>query len=297
LAGRMIGSISSLGNSLDNDFENARSYYTALSQNFALETDNVVATVQWGGLFLDCTGATETDVHSGLPRYIVTVDADMVSSTTWWSLNNCADGVWIINIGGTDDVSFTGGDFPGISERVVFNVLGSGRTINVASGVAGNLLGPNHYFSQTGGVTHGLVIVGDILACISTTEPNCHDFQSYDIVTVNTGDINSGDDSIPVSGNTQFALGDSLDINGGSESVTVTSLSIVDGQSYINVDPAVSGNYASGTFMSTTVNDPSLHNRTLTPPTIITTTSSANGASGLTVGITAVVAAFFYALF
>jgi len=297
LASRMIGNISTLGHSLDNDFENARSYYTALSQNFALETDNVAASVQWGGLFLDCTGATETDVHSGLPSYIVTVDADMVSSTTWWSMNNCADGVWIINIGGTDDVSFSGGDFPGVSERVVFNVLGSGRTINVASGVAGNILGPNQYFSQTGGVTHGLVIVGDVISALSTTEPDCHDFQSYDIVTVNTDAANSGDSNIAVSGNSQFALGDSLDINGGVESVTITQLTIVDGQPFLTVDPAITGNYASGTFMGTTVNKPSSHNRTLTPPTIITTTSSANGASGLTVGITAIIAAFFYALF
>jgi len=297
LAGRMIGSISTLGHSLDNDFENARSYYTSLSQNFALETDNVAASIQWGGLFLDCTGATETDTHSGLPRFIVTIDSDMLLGSTWWSLNNCADGVWIINIGGADDVTFQGGDFPGISERVLFNVLGSGRTISVVSGVSGNILGPNHYFSQTGGVTHGLVIVGDILASLSTTQPDCHDFQSYDIVTVNTDTINAGDSDIPVAGNTQFALGDQVDINGGSESVTVTDLTIVDGQSYITVDPAVSGSYTQGTFISTTINDPSLHNRTLSTPTVITTTSSANGASGLTVGITAIVAAFFYALF
>jgi len=294
LAERMIMNNTVEGHNLDDDFENARSYYASLSQNFALEVDNVVSSVQWSGLFLDCTGATETS--NGLPRYIITLDADIFASISWYSLVNCSsEGVWIINIGGTDDVTFQGGDFPGISERVLFNVLGSGRTINVASGVAGNILGPNNYFSQTGGVTHGLVIVGDILASLSATNPNCYDFQAYDIVTVTTSSINSGDTSIDVANNDNFATGDSLNL-GGTQNVTITGLFVINGQDVITVNPPSSGDYGSGTFLTTTVPNPTFNNRTVTPPTVIDQSSS-NGSSILSAAFALLIAALIYTLF
>jgi len=288
LASRMIANISTLGYNLDSDFEDARSYYVALSSNFELETDNVALTAQWSGIFLDCTNATE--VSNGLPRYIVTIDSSVLAASTWWSLNACdINGVWIINIGGTGDVTFQGANFPGISERVLFNVLGSGRTINVGSGVTGSILGPNQEYSQTGGATYGLVIVGDVSAALSTSQPNCADFAPFDVVTVNIQPINSGDTSIAVSGNGQFTGGDSLDV-GGSENVIVQETIIDNGQYYMTVNPPVSGSYGSGTFLTTTVNNP--NNRTITPPTIIDGSSS---GSSLAVGLVAVIA-FFAAL-
>jgi len=291
LASRMIANISTLGYSLDSDFEDARSYYAALSSNFELETDNVALTTQWSGIFLDCSNATEVSANDGLPRYIVTIDSSVLAASTWWQLNACdVDGTWIINIGGTGDVTFQGGNFPGISERVLFNVLGSGRTINVGSGVAGSILGPNQEFSQTGGATYGLVIVGDVSAALSTSQPNCIDFAPFDVVTVNTESINPGDTSISVSGNDQFTGGDSLDI-GGSENVTVQETIIDNGQYYMTVNPPINGSYGSGTFLTTTVNNP--NNRTIVPPTIVDGSSSSG--SSLAVGLVIVIA-FFAAL-
>jgi len=272
LEARITANDTTQGGNLDADFESARAYYTSISQNLALEADNVVATIQWSGLFLTCADASATS-------YAVTVDGDTFAQISWYSVDNCnPSATWVFNVGGTDQVSFVGGSFPGVAEIVLYNILGSGRDIFVESGVIGNILAPNHYYSQIGGNTLGIVIAGDVLTIKSASMPFCSDFQNYGIDTFSSDAIAAGSNSINVVSLNAFNDGDQVTVGDG-DTVTISELQIVDGQPVLVVDPAVGGDYPSNTNIHVTVNGNAT--RTIPNPTIITTpagSSSENSA-------------------
>jgi len=249
LAARMIGNVSDAGN-LDSAFDNAQAYYTALSQNFALQTSNVNVTAQWSGIFFDCEGQSD--------RYSANVDAALLNAATWYSvLPSCQYGAtWVINVVGTADVTFQGGDFPGIIEKVIYNVVGSGRTISGTSGIVGNVLAPTSTFSQTGGVTRGIVIAADITNYLSGTNPNCQSYLPFEIVVQVNGQAVAGSVRLPVASFSQLIAGDTLNTGTGTTQVTGR---IQDGdQYYLQVSPPTVDNLGPGSYISSTVNDTAL---------------------------------------
>jgi choice-of-anchor A domain-containing protein len=249
LAERIGGNATTAGRYLDADFDTARNYYASISDNLALEANNVVVTEQWSGLFLTCNSNTAT-------RHVATVDGAVFGRVSWYSLEGCnAAATWIINVGGSGAVDLNGGNFPGIAERVLYNILGSGRTVSSSSGVAGNILAPRHTFQQTGGVTHGLVIAGDITAALSTSNPNCEDFAAFTINTVSTGAVEAGSTRVPVAGLSSFVAGDTITIQSSGEEATIDGLLMVDGQPTLELSAALANPIDEGSFIEGTVSD------------------------------------------
>jgi len=267
LKARIIG-ISTVIGDKDADFEAGRTFYANLQTKFSTGTDNVVATVKWGGLFLKCNDVAAT-------FYYVTITGAQLSSITWYNLENCNfQASYVINVGGAGPLTIAGGRFPTITERVVYNILGSGRVINLLTEVAGSILAPNNIYHQTNGVTKGLVIVGDVTAVIQSNLPNCDKFDPVVISAITrariqgTGPNRAAEGQgtyVPVYSLGSYSVGDQLTI--GSETVTIIG-GVVDGAGnfYFKVDPAIQGNYGAGTTISTTVDDPSSVVRTAITP-------------------------------
>jgi choice-of-anchor A domain-containing protein len=282
LAARVTETITTLGHNLDADFESARSYYSSISDNFNLETPNVVTSVQYSAIFFTCNSDVAT-------RYIASVGASTFGQTTWYSVENCnPDASWVINVQDDgSDVVFQGDNFPGIAERVLYNIRGS-RTVHIGSGVAGNILAPHCTVSQTGGVTLGLLIAGDISAALSTLNPFCNDFRPYGITTRSAEGVSAGDTEIPVASFSALIAGDSISI--GSETTTITARQTVDGQDVLIVDPALTGDHASGSTIATTVTDTSAPR---VPDTVEIITTPQSSASAVFASVILVVAALF----
>jgi len=169
---------------------------------------NAVASLQYGdGLLITCTDNTAILNH-------VVVDGAVFSQVKWYSLQHCNFVArWIIDITGTGNIVIQGGAFPGIVERVIYNIMGSGRTISTTNGVAGHVFAPNNIFSQPAGVTYGLVIAGDIPIAKQQNKPNCQNFNPVTVTTKLKQAIQSGDTIIYVVDYPDFIVGDLICIN------------------------------------------------------------------------------------
>jgi hypothetical protein len=227
-----------------------------------------------------------------------------LSQATWYSLDNCNIlASYVINVGGSGDVVFQGDRFPTVIERVVYNIEGSGRYVNVTTGIGGNILAPNNILYQTNGVTRGLVVFGDVQATVQNNKPNCQHFDAIVIVGKTNGDIvdpvsskrNVEADSakysyIPVASFGSFAVGDIVTI--GGQNVTIVGGAQQGSQLFLVVSPQIS-NYPSGTSFSTTINDPSsVTTRPQINPTMDVTSSASSVVACLLVVVCAVLAAF-----
>jgi len=151
---------------LDPSFDLAYTYYRNLSDAFAMVTPNVNVQFQDGGIFLSANDRT-------LDRYYIQVDADMWSKAQWFSVSNmnvAAD--MVVTITGSGNPVFSGGNFPGIPEKTVFNIPGN-RVVYVTNEATGSFLAPDCGLKQTGGDEVGFVIVGDILEFVEARKPNC----------------------------------------------------------------------------------------------------------------------------
>jgi len=255
---RVIGSSTVIGDK-DAEFEAARTFYLNLQNRFSSGTDNVVVTNQYGGLFFKCDDSAAT-------FYYASVQGSDLSAATWYNLDNCnIQASYVINVRGSGDVTLQGGRFPTIIERVVYNIIGSGRTINIQTEVGGNILAPNNIYTQINGVTKGLVIVGDVTAVVQNNLPNCAKFDPV-VISARTRarieghspsrDTTTDGDLIPVYTFGSFALGDEITI-GGSETVTFTKGVVdTDGNLYLQVDPVITGSYGADTVISASIQDP-----------------------------------------
>jgi len=132
---------------------------------------------------------------------------------------------------------FQGGDFPGIGEKIVFNIVGYGRIVNVDSGVNANILAPTNTVQQNGGVTRALVIAGDITLWKSGTNPSCSDFQTFDIVLNVIANNLVGSDNLIVGTFNQATAGDSFVHEGVT--YTITKRINNGGQLQITLDKAL----------------------------------------------------------
>jgi len=147
-------------------FQGAYNYYVNVSTKFSRAAANAMAIYSNDGIFL-----TSTDVNAD--RYYLKIDSETFNRATYWSTNNLNIAAeFIVTITGITDVVFSGGSFPSIPERTVFNIPGQ-RTIHVANRATGHILAPDAVLSQTGGDEVGMVIVNSIESFVEAEKPNC----------------------------------------------------------------------------------------------------------------------------
>jgi choice-of-anchor A domain-containing protein len=228
---------------LDSYFNAARQCYSQFSNTFAATPDNVLQSVQYGGLFLHCNSKTSA-------AYSVTVPDTVFNSITYYTLDNCNfQASWVINIGGSGTVNFFGGSFPAVAGGLVYNVLGSNRVINVTgTGVTGHILAPWNFLNQTASVIVGKVVVGNVINLVQVNKPAC--ISSNPAVTITsplTQGAAAGSNSVKVLGNV-FIAGDQLNVG---STVVATS---ADGKT-LTLSPALSGGLSQGAFVTTVVAD------------------------------------------
>jgi len=151
---------------LQDTFEEAYNYYITLSTNFSNTDVNAFYSYQNDGIFL-------TSSDSFAARYYLQIDATTFNLATYWSTSNmnpAAD--FVVTITGDEDVTFSGGNFPGIPSQTVFNIEGS-RNINALNAVTGHILAPDATLVQPGGNLFGFVVVGTVSEFLDSYKPNC----------------------------------------------------------------------------------------------------------------------------
>jgi choice-of-anchor A domain-containing protein len=164
------------------EFTDGKTCYTGYSNTIAAKPDNVVKTIQWSGLSIDCNNPTGTD-------YYVSLTPAEMSQFTYTTTSQCNfQARWFINIRGSGDVTITGASFPAVPGGVVYNVIGA-RTVNVyGTSVDGGLLAPDANLNQTGGVIVGKVVANNVEMSLQinkqNTCPNPSTVQIPSIVTV-----------------------------------------------------------------------------------------------------------------
>jgi choice-of-anchor A domain-containing protein len=171
LADRVLGSCSGSSSciaTVQSYFDQAQACYSGYQNTLAAHSDNVAVLIQWSGLYLTCNSAVDA-------TYYVTLTPDQMTQYTWISLSGCnVNARWVINVAGTADVTFTSGSFPATEGAVIYNVLGSGRKINVQwTQLDGSILAPQNILNQTGGVIRGKVVVADVIASLQMNKNQC----------------------------------------------------------------------------------------------------------------------------
>jgi len=239
-------------------FDAAKTYYGKVQDTLAALPINAASELKYGdGLFITCTSQTDQLYH-------LSITAATLSSVNWFSLSGCRFAArWVIDVSGTDDVNFKGSSFPGINERLVWNILGTGRTIFANTGVSGNILAPRNSYSQTQGVTYGMVVVGNVIAARQNNKPNCLNFNSVLVSSKILKTINIGDTQVVVAGVSNFVIGDLVCINSDCKKVTAASDNTdVDGDGSLDhvltVSEAYSVAYGTANFLTSVVNNPDM---------------------------------------
>jgi fibro-slime domain-containing protein/choice-of-anchor A domain-containing protein len=169
LQSRRTGGPCATDGCLDADFDNAQAYYTVLQSSFGSVSDSATTVVDGTGL-LTITCADETNAFIS-----TTVDGADLSKTNTWATSNCyAGGQLVINVVGSGDVAFNGNNIDWTQEKVLYNILGSGRTVTINTEVDGNILMPNNIYYQPGsGVVKGLLIAGTVKQALQINRVEC----------------------------------------------------------------------------------------------------------------------------
>jgi len=154
---RRTGGPCALPNCMDATFNAAAQCYQGFQATIASHADNVAHTIEFSGLSVTCNSNTDA-------AYYITLTPAELAQFTYVTVGNCNfQGFWYINIAGTGDVEITGDSWPGIPGGNVYNIIGSGRTINVHdTKVFGSILAPSNTLNQASGVIVGKVVAGDI---------------------------------------------------------------------------------------------------------------------------------------
>jgi len=243
-------------------FTGARTCYNQFSQSFASVPDNVVQSIQYGGLLLHC----QSNVAAA---YYVTVPDTTFNSITYYLLDNCNfQASWVVNIAGSGNVIFYGGSFPAVGGGLVYNVLGTGRTITVTgTGVTGHILAPWNTLNQTNSVIDGKVVVGDVVNCNQVNKPICTASPPVTLTSALAQGAAAGATSLNLASGV-FITGDVL-----STGSTVTGTS--SNGKIINLAAALASSLPQGTFITTVVNDTT--SSRIVPPPKTTSEASAPG--------------------
>jgi len=187
-----VGNITAVTD-LQSSFAAAQAYYTQIQtelKNLPVNTKNEL--MYGDGLAITCNNKNDLLNH-------VSVDGNTFSQVNWYSLSNCNFASrWVIDITGSGNIVIKGGEFPAVVERVVYNVLGSGRTISTTNGVNGHIMAPQNSLNQPSGVTYGLVIAGDIPVAKQNNKPDCKNFRDVVISSRLAVGVKSGATTIYV---------------------------------------------------------------------------------------------------
>jgi choice-of-anchor A domain-containing protein len=245
----------------DGECADAQQYFTDLQNNFASHAPNVGYDLLGGsqdGLLLKCA-------DSSAKWYYVNLPAETMSVLNWYQLENCnLAAYWIVNIIGTGDVVFKGDRFPSVVERLVYNVVGTGRTINVQTGLFGNLLAPNNILVQKSGVTQGLVVVGNVQYLLQANKPNCIEFDPIFVAGWSSAPTVRGEQPsrkrgtanlvtiIPVYTYGSFSVGDQVNVN-GEENCTVIGVTQYGNGEALVCQPPLTKDYPPNTKFYTKV--------------------------------------------
>eukprot|EP01119_Soliformovum_irregulare_P010879 TRINITY_DN267_c0_g3_i1.p1 TRINITY_DN267_c0_g3~~TRINITY_DN267_c0_g3_i1.p1 ORF type:complete len:694 (-),score=174.65 TRINITY_DN267_c0_g3_i1:43-1989(-) len=228
-------------------FDAAENYFNGIQVELSTLPVNAQAQVQYGnGLFITCSDFTSLVYH-------VKVDAITFNSVYWYSTVNCSFSArWVIDITGSDDVTFQGAPFPGIVERVIYNILGSGRTVSANNGVNGHLLAPGNTYSQTQGVTYGNLVVGNVAASRQNALPQCTKFNPVVITVKLMTPVTLGDTIIYVADLSNLVKGDQICINGNCADV-VKGVYVADGDGWRGAVTVASAPFSAGVYSLATV--------------------------------------------
>jgi len=146
----------------DAEFDAAQNFYVAVQNALAAVSDNIQINVQYTTATITCP--------AGATAYSGTISAADLGTVTSYVFNGCAADIqMVINVpaDGTDTVNIHSGSMNPSDrrpERTVFNIQGSGRTIDLASVEHhGVILSPLNNYRQNGGYTQAIVIVNNIL--------------------------------------------------------------------------------------------------------------------------------------
>jgi choice-of-anchor A domain-containing protein len=236
-------------------FDQGRAYYTTIQSYLANLGYNAVAELKYGdGIFISCNSATADVYH-------VKIDSSILNVGKWFTLSGCRfASSWIIDVTGTGPVVIQGQAFPGIVERVIYNVVGSGRTISGDTGVAGHILAPQNTFTQSQGVTYGIVVAGNVTASRQNNKPNCLTFRPVVISTRILKAIRVGDTNVYVADLSAFIAGDLVCINSDCRKIVAGSSSDVDGDGVVDhvvtVDQGFTSDHSGALFLTTSVSNP-----------------------------------------
>jgi len=165
----VVGGPCPVAGCLDSYFDAVQSCYTSYQNSLASNQQNVVSVLQWSGLYLTC--------NSNSPIYYLNLDASAFSQFTYVvSDSSCnSNAKWVINVVGTGDVTLTGATFPAPANAVVYNIIGSGRTVNVENiSLQGSVFAPNNRLYQPSGVITGRVVAGDVVMSLQVNQPTCY---------------------------------------------------------------------------------------------------------------------------
>jgi len=139
-------------------FDAAQDYYTRVSAHFAALPTTIYATRSWSEMRVTCPDASAS-------LWVVSINGDDINQITWWTKNGCSEQAqFVFNVQGSGNVVFSGGEFTHDMELVLWNVIGSGRTVQLSwSEVRGTLLAPNNnYYQPNTGVWKGQIIVANV---------------------------------------------------------------------------------------------------------------------------------------
>jgi len=238
----------------DQYFDTGCQYYKTLSDHFAAQPTNT----QWktyyaSGIHIICNNASDT-------LYYVQIPDTAISASNWWSISSCNIAAsFVITVTGTGNVVFKGGLFPSVTEKVIFNVPGTGRTVHVETGLQGSLLAPGSTFEQANGVTYGLVIVYTVNSFVQANKPNCHSWKPVQLLskiagptstTTNPANRKRGTPStqvslIPLFDFGSWSLSDQITI--GNETCTIVGGTMSAGKPALICVPPIVGQYLEGT--------------------------------------------------
>jgi choice-of-anchor A domain-containing protein len=153
---------------LGSQFSALQSCYGGYQSAMSSHADNVQYNIQWSELTVTCNSVTDT-------TYYITLTPTQMSQYTYSVLNSCNPNArWVVNVGGSGNVNFSGGSFPVAASQLTYNVLGSGRTITVSgTNLNGNLLAPYNVVYQPSGVINGKVIAADITMSWQMNRAHC----------------------------------------------------------------------------------------------------------------------------
>jgi fibro-slime domain-containing protein/choice-of-anchor A domain-containing protein len=246
LAARVLGSCNGNAGCLNANFDAAQQCYINYQSTLASVADNAVASISWDAIVFSCS-------DNSADSYSITIDASVLTQGTYYILDNCNfQATWVINVAGTGSVVFAGDNFPGVGSSIVYNILGSGRSVNVETEVNGNILAPQNVLNQTGGVVEGKVVVGTCVASLQVNKPACSNPPATSINTQSNAVVPKGSSHIAVNSPGGIQKGDSVSF--GNQQFNVVSVSSND----IEINGQTNNQNGAGARVSAPIADGSL---------------------------------------